>query len=82
MTTIHRPEDIIKGTTYQSTMFVDGYGYVYLGVKDYQGTKKGLVIIDAPEGESSWIGDYIPNDITNPIWKNGFLPIDTDWSME
>lgn len=66
---MNNPSDIIKGETYKSNMS-SLEEIVYLGCKKYGGSKKYLIIIE--HSERSWIGTIIPNDINNPIWKNGF----------
>lgn len=73
---IYNPQDIIKGKKYVSNMF-QLVGYTYMGVREYSNSSNPrMIIVNHEEDINCFIGDLLPNDTDNPIWKNGFRPLD------
>ena len=65
-TSIYSPDDIEVGKKYENSLC----SYVtYLGCQNYDTLEKFMIIID---GDDDFTGQSATNDITFPIWRNGF----------
>lgn len=76
---IHTPSEIIKGRIYISADPDITDEIIYLGFRDGDANKMGLVIVSTPYVSRYSIGGVVTRDPDAAIWGKGFVEKEFVW---